>query len=66
MVLHHLASVGGLDKGLKIRTMTMPDVYMDQMSPARMIEMSGLDKSGIIAIALSALGEKAAANQHIA
>ena len=66
MVLHHLASVGGLDKGLKIRTMTMPDIYMDQMSPARMIENAGLDKSGIIATALSALGEKAAANQDIA
>ena len=65
MVLHHLASVGGLDNGLKIRTMTMPDVYMDQMSPARMIESAGLDKSGIVATALSALGEKAAANQHI-
>ena len=66
MVLHHLASVGGLDNGLKIRTMTMPDVYMDQMSPARMIETAGLDKSGIVATALSALGEKAAANQDIA
>jgi 1-deoxy-D-xylulose-5-phosphate synthase len=66
MVLHHLASVGGLDNGLKIRTMTMPDLYMDQMSPARMIETAGLDKAGIVATALSALGEKAAANQHIA
>lgn len=65
MVLHHLASVGGLDNGLKIRTMTMPDLYMDQMSPARMIENAGLDKAGIVATALSALGEKAAANQHI-
>ncbi len=65
MVLHHLASVGGLDNGLKIRTMTMPDLYMDQMSPARMIETAGLDKAGIVATALSALGEKAAANQHI-
>jgi 1-deoxy-D-xylulose-5-phosphate synthase len=66
MVLHHLASAGGLDSGLKIRTMTMPDLYMDQMSPARMIETAGLDKAGIVATALSALGEKAAANQHIA
>ncbi|MGB0556342.1 MAG: 1-deoxy-D-xylulose-5-phosphate synthase, partial [Paracoccaceae bacterium] len=27
MVLHHLAATGQLDRGLKIRTMTLPDVY---------------------------------------
>ncbi|NDH27098.1 MAG: 1-deoxy-D-xylulose-5-phosphate synthase, partial [Rhodobacteraceae bacterium] len=30
MVLHHLAGTGQLDRGLKIRTMTLPDVYIDQ------------------------------------
>lgn len=66
MVLHHLASQGLLDNGLKIRTLTMPDIYMDQMSPERMIEVAGLDKAGILATALSALGHAAAANQEIA
>ncbi len=66
MVLHHLAGEGLLDNGLKIRTMTMPDVYMDQMSPERMIQQAGLDKAGIVATTLSALGQEAAANQEIA
>lgn len=66
MVLHHLASTGLLDRGLKIRTMTMPDVYFDQMSPERMIQTAGLDKAGIVATSLAALGHEAAANQAIA
>ncbi|MEO0329815.1 MAG: 1-deoxy-D-xylulose-5-phosphate synthase [Pseudomonadota bacterium] len=66
MVLHHLAGAGLLDQGLKIRTLTMPDTYVNQMSPARMIEVSGLDAKGIVATALTALGNEAAANQAIA
>ncbi len=56
MVLHHLASTGLLDVGLKIRTLTMPDVYVDQMSPANMISYAGLDKSSIIKAVFDALG----------
>ena len=55
MVLHHLAGQGLLDQGLKIRTMTMPDVYMDQMSPSRMIEVGGLDAKSIVSEAVGAL-----------
>lgn len=57
MVLHHLASTGGLDHGLKIRTLTMPDVYVDQMSPANMLKLAGLDKDGILQAVFSALGQ---------
>ena len=57
MVLHHLASAGVLDIGLKIRTMTMPDVYVDQMSPDRMIQTAGLDKFGIVQTVFGALGK---------
>lgn len=48
MVLHHLSSEGLLDNGLKIRTMTMPDIYMEQMSPERMLEMAQLDANSIM------------------
>ncbi|MEM8649695.1 MAG: 1-deoxy-D-xylulose-5-phosphate synthase [Pseudomonadota bacterium] len=48
VVLHHLAGQGLLDRGLKIRTMTMPDVYMEQMSPARMVELGNLDSQSIV------------------
>lgn len=56
MVLHQLAADGLLDIGLKVRTLTMPDVYVDQMSPAAMIQVAGLDKSGIIKAVFAALG----------
>ena len=29
LVLHHLAATGLLDRGLKVRTMTLPDVFID-------------------------------------
>lgn len=60
MVLHHLAKTGMLDNGMKIRTMTMPDTYMDQMSPARMLERAGLDAGGIAKQVLNALDLKSA------
>ena len=38
----------------------MPDVYMDQMSPARMIEVAGLDQTGIVKTVFAALGTEQA------
>ena len=52
-----LGEAGALDKGLKIRTMTLPDVFQDQDKPERMYAAAGLDAKGIVAKALSALGE---------
>jgi len=56
IVLQHLASVGLLDSGLKIRTLTMPDTYLDQMGPKQMLEQAGLDKNGILQTVFGALG----------
>ncbi len=47
MVLHHLAQVGQLDRGIKIRTMTLPDKFIDQASPAEMYETAGLTAQDI-------------------
>ena len=58
-VLHHLAGAGLLDNGLKIRTLTLPDVFQDQDSPAAMVKTAGLDADGIVAAALAALGSGA-------
>lgn len=55
-VLHHLAISGGLDQGLKIRCLTLPDRFQDQASPAAMLAEAGLDADGIMATALLALG----------
>lgn len=55
-VLHHLAETGGLDHGLKIRTLTLPDEFQDQDSPAKMYAAAGLDARHIAGVAIEALG----------
>jgi 1-deoxy-D-xylulose-5-phosphate synthase len=55
-VLHFLAWDGLLDKGLKVRTMVLPDRFLDQDTPEKMYEIAGLDARAIIATALAAVG----------
>jgi 1-deoxy-D-xylulose-5-phosphate synthase len=55
-VLQFLAAKGALDRGLKIRTLTLPDVFQDQDTPAAMYAQAGLDAEGIVRAALQALG----------
>ena len=55
-VLHYLAKEGALDRGLKIRTLTLPDIFQDQDKPEAMYAEAGLDADGIIRAALAALG----------
>ena len=46
-VLHWLAETGNLDKGLKVRTLTLKDEFIDQASPSDMYTASGLDTLSI-------------------
>jgi 1-deoxy-D-xylulose-5-phosphate synthase len=55
-VLHALAEHGVLDRGLKIRTLTLPDIFQDQDKPEAMYAAAGLDAEGIVRNALEALG----------
>jgi 1-deoxy-D-xylulose-5-phosphate synthase len=55
-VLQALAEHGAFDRGLKIRTLMLPDVFQDQDKPDLMYAQAGLDADGIVAGALSALG----------
>jgi 1-deoxy-D-xylulose-5-phosphate synthase len=48
-VLQTLAASGGLDHGLKIRCMTLPDRFIDQASPEAMYRDAGLTASDIAA-----------------
>ncbi len=57
-VLHALAEHGMLDRGLKVRTMTLPDVFQDQDKPETMYAAAGLDADGIVRTALAALGQE--------
>jgi 1-deoxy-D-xylulose-5-phosphate synthase len=54
--LHALAEHGALDRGLKVRTLTLPDVFQDQDKPEAMYAQAGLDADGIVRAALVALG----------
>ena len=55
-VLTHLAEAGHLDRGVKIRTLTMPDAFIDHMSPADQLAAAGLDSASIACKALQLLG----------
>jgi 1-deoxy-D-xylulose-5-phosphate synthase len=56
-VMQALADHGVLDRGLKIRSMVLPDIFIDQDSPNAMYAKAGLDAKGIVAKAFQALGQ---------
>ena len=56
MVLHDLANDGLLDGRCLLRTMTLPDRYIDQASPAAMYADAGLTAVDIAATAMQAAG----------
>jgi 1-deoxy-D-xylulose-5-phosphate synthase len=55
-VLHALAAHEVLDRGLKVRTLTLPDIFQDHDKPEAMYAAAGLDADGIVRAALAALG----------
>jgi 1-deoxy-D-xylulose-5-phosphate synthase len=58
-VLSLLSETGRLDRGLKVRTLTLPDRYQDQDKPERLYAQAGLDAASIVARSLQALGPTA-------
>jgi 1-deoxy-D-xylulose-5-phosphate synthase len=56
-VMQALAEHGVLDRGLKVRSMVLPDIFVDQDSPNAMYAKAGLDAKGIVAKAFQALGQ---------
>ncbi len=56
-VMNALAEHGMLDGGLKMRSMVLPDVFLDHDSPAAMYAAAGLDAKGIIAKVFEVLGK---------
>jgi 1-deoxy-D-xylulose-5-phosphate synthase len=58
-VLHALAGEGLLDRGLKVRTLTLPDVFIEQNKPQAMYAEAGLDARGIVTAVFAALGKDA-------
>jgi 1-deoxy-D-xylulose-5-phosphate synthase len=60
-VLQALAEHGLFDRGLRVRSMVLPDRFIDQDTPAAMYAATGLDAKGIVAKVFEALGKDAAA-----
>ena len=63
LVLAHLARSGALDTslrsgGLKVRTLAMPDRFIEQNKPEAMVAAAGLDSAGIVAAVFAALGRQ--------
>ncbi len=59
-VLHLLARTGLLDGGLKVRTLTLPDVFQEHDKPDTMYAKAGLDAAGIVRTIETALGAPSA------
>ena len=64
-VLQHLAMTGRLDAGLKIRTLQLPDEFIDQDKPEKMYEQAGLSARDIAAAAIQALGRGDCKKLHL-
>ena len=57
-VMHALAEHGALDDGaVKVRSMILPDIFIDHDSPNAMYAKSGLDAKGIVTKVFEALGK---------
>ncbi len=56
-VLQALTANDLLGRGLKVRAMVLPDLFIDQDKPEVMYAKAGLDAAGVVAQALDALGE---------
>jgi 1-deoxy-D-xylulose-5-phosphate synthase len=55
-VLQHLAMTGQLDRGLKVRPMILPDIFIDHEKPEKQYDQAGLAARNIVDTALQALG----------
>ena len=57
-VVQALAEFGRLDNGLKVRSMFLPDDFLDQDTPMAMYAKAGLDAHGIVAKVFGLLGRQ--------
>ncbi|MBY3192533.1 1-deoxy-D-xylulose-5-phosphate synthase [Rhizobium laguerreae] len=65
-VMHFLATEGLLDNGLKLRSLVMPDIWMEQAKPEAMNAHAGLDRAGIVSTVFRALGRGVAVGVGVA
>lgn len=61
-VLHFMASDGLLDGDLKVRSLTMPDVFVDHAKPEVMYKQAKLDCAGIVETVFDVIGKAEISN----
>ena len=54
--MHLLAEEGALEAGLKVRSMVLPDIFIDQNSPEAMYDVAAMNAPQIEAKVLDVLG----------
>ena len=57
VILQHLAGRGLLDHGVRVRSMTLPDRFIDHNTPAAQLIEAGLGAKDIVATVMDALGK---------
>ena len=65
-VLAHLAASGALDRGVRVRTLTLPDRFVEHGKPKLMYADAGLDSAGIVTAVFAALGRAGTAAPRLA
>jgi 1-deoxy-D-xylulose-5-phosphate synthase len=65
-VLHELAEAGMFDRGLKVRSMVLPDIFQDQDSPAAMYAKARLDAKAIVTKVFETIGKGEAETVRLA
>ena len=55
-VLAHLAQSEALNAGVKVRTLALPDRFIEHGKPSEMYAAAGLDAAGIVRAVFAALG----------
>ena len=59
-VMQLLSERGALDRGLKVRSMVLPDIFVDHDKPERMYAQASLDSAGITAKVFEVLSQETA------
>jgi 1-deoxy-D-xylulose-5-phosphate synthase len=63
-VLHHLAEHGLIGRNLKVRSLVLPDAFIEHDAPARMYERAGLAAPGIVDAVFAALGRDVVSHEE--
>lgn len=64
-ILDYLSNEGLMEQGLKVRTLKLPDVFIDQDNPDEMYKTAGLTAKDIVRTALHALGHNDVSSTQI-